>query len=147
MPFISGSATLVSLRFVSRPAESLSPAALGLIVRQAWAHNARAGITGEIVLRDGMFHQTLEGDFSDLVPLASRILSDPRHHQISIECFCAIPARTHETWQSSGFGTLPPTAVPTGASSRVIRLLPAVAKVADMARNELDRLAVPARTY
>lgn len=121
MPFDCGSASLMTLKFVSAPADSLSPAELNRIVCQAWAHNMRAGLTGEIVLRDGLFHQVIEGSFDAVVPLASRILSDRRHHRITIDHFGSIPERCFETWRTVGFGMVPAAPAGDGAAD-VIRL-------------------------
>lgn len=140
-------ATLVLLKFASKPATSLSAQALGRVVCQAWAHNTRCGITGEIALRDGMIYQTLEGEFADIVPLASRILSDTRHHQIAIDCFCAITTRHYHTWNSVGFEVGQPVARVADGSAGVIRLIPGAAGHTPVYDTAGQVRAARARTY
>ena len=147
MSFECDDSSLMALKFVSTPDATLSSTALNLVVCQAWAHNMRAGITGEIALRDGMFHQVLEGSFDELVPLASRILSDPRHHHITIDHFGSIPARMHRSWACIGFETLLPQRMPRDPGGPVVCRLPDFAPQPREASHEHDLAAATLRIY
>lgn len=140
-----GKGSLMTLKFVSTPDAGLSPAALNLVVCQAWAHNMRTGITGEMALRDGLFHQTVEGPFDEIVPLASRILSDSRHHHIAIEHFGSIPARRYGCWSCTGFETLLPHRMPRQSNVLVVRLRPAVSGAPHAIEQEDNHAAVRGR--
>jgi hypothetical protein len=93
---------LVEFAYVSQVDKSLPPAALSRLERQCWAHNVRAGITGEVRLEDGTFTQVLEGRWPEVMALASRILTDTRHTSISILAFGPIEKRRFASWSASG---------------------------------------------
>lgn len=147
MSFHRGEAFLMTLKFISTPDPTLSLAALNRVVCQAWSHNVRAGLTGEIAMRDGQFHQILEGIAEEIVPLASRILSDARHHHIAIDRFGSIPARCYDAWSCIGFDTLLPKQMPRSANGPVVRLLPGLAPLPEIHAPADIHAAARGRTY
>lgn len=44
--------------------------------------NARAGVTGLLLYKNGHFMQALEGEESAVIKLFSKISRDPRHHHV-----------------------------------------------------------------
>ena len=97
---------LVEFSFTSRATGELPPAARLRIVRQAWHFNTRLGLTGELRFEHGCFRQVIEGSFEVILPLASRILTDPRHDDIAVRAFRSIAARRFATWTAVGFEPL-----------------------------------------
>jgi hypothetical protein len=102
--------SLVEFVYVSRMSRNLPRAALARLERQCWANNMRARVTGELRLEANDFSQIIEGPWSDIMNLASRILTDPRHDSISIHSFRPIEVRRFSTWTSHGFETVLPHA-------------------------------------
>jgi hypothetical protein len=96
-------APLVEFSYASRASADLPDAALLRLAQQAWSRNTRLGITGSLTFVDGMFEQVIEGRSDLILPLVSRILTDPRHEAIYIRGFRPIPARRFETWSATGF--------------------------------------------
>lgn len=106
---------LVAFAFVSSVDPGLSGHALVRLAGQCWAFNLRHGLTGLMRLEAGRIEQVVEGRASVLVPLAARILADPRHGVISIRSFGGAGIRRHSAWRCLGFealgvygGDLPP---------------------------------------
>jgi hypothetical protein len=88
------------------------------LARQSWSSNVRAGLTGELRLRDGRYSQVVEGPCAEVLTLAARILADPRHASIRILALRALPARRHAAWVVSGFdlGVTQPPPRPSAAN-------------------------------
>jgi hypothetical protein len=103
MLHLCGDTALVEFAFESRAVIDLPEAALLRLALRASAFNARAGLTGRLALVDGRFHQTLEGETDTILPLAARILADPRHESIRTIAFRALPARRFVGWSVEGF--------------------------------------------
>ena len=101
------SSTLIEFSFTSRLSSGLPVAALARLVRQAWHHTMKAGVTGEMELRGDGVRQVLEGDVEAVLPLVSRILSDPRHTGIEVVAFGPIAARRHQGWRVHGLSVEP----------------------------------------
>jgi hypothetical protein len=89
MLHLCGEAALVEFAIESRAVADLPRAAL---LRLAL-----------LALKDGRFHQTLEGETDTILPLAARILADPRHESIRTIAFRALPARRFAGWAVEGF--------------------------------------------
>jgi hypothetical protein len=101
---------LVEFSCVSRAADRLPSAAILRMAQRAWSQNARQGITGSLRFENGAFHQIVEGTSDVLLPLVSRILTDPRHEAISIRSFRPIERRRYDVWTVEGLdapGDLP----------------------------------------
>jgi len=97
------SASLVEFSCASKPSGDLPRAALLRMAQQAWSRNARFGVTGSLSFRDGVFDMVIEGPSDVLLPLVSRILTDPRHEAISILGFRPIATRRFDQWNATGF--------------------------------------------
>jgi hypothetical protein len=98
-----GKISLVEFSYVSKASPGLPAAVFLRLARQAWRHNTRMGLTGELRLRRGRFEQVLEGPGDLLLPLAGRILADPRHASISIRAFRPVEARRFAAFGLAGF--------------------------------------------
>jgi hypothetical protein len=94
---------LAGLSLESAVAPGLPLAALQRLARNTLAVNPRLGITGELRLGRGRFALALEGRADVLLPLAARILADPRHAAIRILGFGAIAERRFAGWRAAGF--------------------------------------------
>jgi hypothetical protein len=99
----SGCTALVELSYVSSASNGLPAAVFLRLAQHCWSHNLRAGLTGILRFDGSRFEQTLEGPATAILPLAARILADPRHQAIRIEGFRAIPARSFANWSCIGF--------------------------------------------
>jgi hypothetical protein len=95
---------LVVFAFESRSMAGLPPAALLRIEQTARRFNERMGLTGELRLQGQCFTLTVEGPAAVVLPLAARILADPRHRAIRVIAFTRLSARRFEAWNSMGFG-------------------------------------------
>lgn len=98
-------APLVEFSYASKVSEDLPEAALLRLAQQAWSRNMRLGVTGSLAFEDGTFRQVIEGPSDVVLPLVSRILTDPRHEAISILGFRPIKTRRFESWSAEGFET------------------------------------------
>lgn len=94
---------LVEFSFESRAVANLPDAVLLRLAHGSSAFNMRKRLTGRLALCDGRFHQSLEGPTDVLLPLAARILADPRHESIRTIAFHAIAARRFPGWAVEGF--------------------------------------------
>ena len=94
---------IVEFSFESVADPSMPDSALLRLARQATAMNLQLGLTGHMAFEDGRFVQTLEGSAATLLPLAGRILADPRHQAIGITAFATIAARRYGNWSTTGF--------------------------------------------
>ncbi|WP_409333064.1 BLUF domain-containing protein [Trujillonella humicola] len=75
-------------RLLYRSHSRLDPAereaAIADVFRVARSNNARAGITGALLLTDHWFAQVLEGPAADVQALYERIRRDPRHEDVTL---------------------------------------------------------------
>jgi hypothetical protein len=115
-------AALVEFSFTSRATENLPPAARLRIARQAWLYNSRWGLTGELRFERGCFRQVIEGACEVVLPLASRILTDPRHGDIAVGAFRSIAVRRFAGWTAFGFEA-PGLVIPNGTEVQALRAL------------------------
>jgi len=72
---------MVYLSFATRELKSNPDAEIAMILQEAQAHNARMGITGQLIYRGGIFLQLLEGQKSHIDGLLGRILMDNKRHE------------------------------------------------------------------
>jgi hypothetical protein len=100
-----GGGELVVFALESRSMAGLPPAALLRIEQTARRFNERMGLTGELRLEGQCFALTVEGPSGLVLPLAGRILADPRHRAIRVTAFTRLAERRFEAWTSSGFGS------------------------------------------
>lgn len=94
---------LVEFAFTSKVVEGLPAAVCLRLARQAWNHNIRMDLTGELRLADGEFSEVIEGPSAVVLPLAARILGDPRHEWLRITAFGTLRTRRYSAWSMSGF--------------------------------------------
>ena len=92
---------LVELSFESILCDIEADALLRL-ARQVWRSNVSAGITGEMCLQGARVRQVLEGAMEVVLPIAARILADPRHTAIELIAFGELAARRHAEWRVHG---------------------------------------------
>lgn len=129
---LNDDADLVEFSFESKVVGDLPGAVLLRLSRQASAFNASMGLTGRLVMRDGRFIQSLEGSADILLPLAARILADPRHGAIRTIAFRAVPTRHYSKWTVEGFETVEP-GDSFGTAVRFTPLLPVRRRAANSA--------------
>ena len=98
---------LIRLTYASRSTGALGPSDVKDIVRTSQRNNARLGITGALLLADGIFLQCLEGDLPSVNALYHRIVMDSRHREPAILNFTEIDTRLHGAWS---MGLVPGTA-------------------------------------
>jgi hypothetical protein len=89
---------LIRLTYASRSNGALGAADVKDIVRSSQRNNTQLGITGALLLCDGVFLQCLEGDHRAVNTLYHRILLDSRHREPAILQFDEIDARLHAGW-------------------------------------------------
>ncbi|CAN5591030.1 MAG: BLUF domain-containing protein [Actinomycetota bacterium] len=71
--------SLFSLTYVSSAVRPFSREELDELLAVSRENNARLGITGMLLYKDGNFMQVLEGDEGEVRALYGKISSDPRH--------------------------------------------------------------------
>jgi hypothetical protein len=71
---------MLSLIYVSSARQLFSDDDLIGLLEQCREKNARLGVTGMLLYKNGNFLQILEGPDDAVTPLYSRIEQDPRHH-------------------------------------------------------------------
>ncbi|MGE5087131.1 MAG: BLUF domain-containing protein [Bacillota bacterium] len=76
--------SIFHLVYISHAADDLSYSDIRNILNVSRFHNAEAGITGVLILREGYFLQVLEGDEAQVKSLVSRIERDDRNHSLKI---------------------------------------------------------------
>ncbi len=98
---------LIRLIYASRTAAILTPLDVKDIVRSSQRNNAALGVTGALMLSNGIFLQCLEGDHMAVNALYHRILLDPRHGEPALLSYAEIDARLYGGWS---MGLVPTTA-------------------------------------
>jgi hypothetical protein len=99
---VGNTSGLAGLYLESSAARDLPLAALQRLARETQVVNPRLGLTGELGFERGRFTLALEGRADILLPLAARILADPRHKAIRILGFGAIAERRFTGWRTTG---------------------------------------------
>ena len=89
---------LIRLIYASRSAGMLSPVEVKDIVRSSQRNNGPLGVTGALILSNGIFLQCLEGDHRVVNALYHRILLDPRHREPAILSYKEIDQRLYGAW-------------------------------------------------
>ena len=89
---------LIRLTYASRTAGVLSPLDVKDIVRASQRNNAKLGVTGALMLSNGIFLQCLEGDHLVVNALYHRILLDGRHTEPAVLNFSEIDQRLFTGW-------------------------------------------------
>lgn len=89
------------LIYLSSATELLDEGQLRSLFFQCRRDNARAGITGLLLYRDGSFLQLIEGERADVAALFKKICRDSRHHGILKVVDEPITEREFPTWSMS----------------------------------------------
>jgi hypothetical protein len=89
---------LVRLMYASRTVPALDPEELQTILKQSKAHNPKAGITGVLCCSEDIFMQVLEGGREAVNQLYNRIVTDPRHRDVTLLSYEEIAERRFAGW-------------------------------------------------
>ena len=73
---------LFQIVYSSTAANAFGRTELMDLLKGSVQRNARAGITGLLLYKDGAFMQALEGEEAAVIKLFSKISRDPRHHHV-----------------------------------------------------------------
>lgn len=92
---------LYRLVYCSAAADNLTLEDVKDISRKASLNNAKRAISGALLFCEGKFLQTLEGGIHEINHTLSRIMQDPRHHDVKIIEFKRISKRTFRGWDMS----------------------------------------------
>jgi hypothetical protein len=76
--------TLFRMAYISAASKPFSRAELRDLLKQADELNAKAGVTGMLLHKDGRFMQILEGPKAAVKAIFGRISKDSRHHGIIV---------------------------------------------------------------
>lgn len=114
---------LVEFSFSSRIESDVSPESMLRLARQSWSANRRAGVSGFLRLDGVAIEQIVEGPCTQVLCLASRILTDRRHCEIVIRRFGPIGVRRFADWRLLGFEALAPAPADARRSRAGLRLL------------------------
>ncbi|HTW63044.1 MAG TPA: BLUF domain-containing protein [Bryobacteraceae bacterium] len=96
---------MLSLVYVSSATQLFSEYDLEALLRQSCDNNARLGLTGMLLYKDGNFMQALEGPDDAVLGLYRTIEKDPRHRGILPLMRQQIQDREFPSW-SMGFRNL-----------------------------------------
>jgi len=75
---------LIQIFYSSRARDNLLAGDLEDILESARRNNEKLGITGVLILSDGVFFQAIEGEEEVLDGLLVQILADPRHQDAKV---------------------------------------------------------------
>jgi len=93
---------MLSLVYVSSATVPFTPDELVALLKKSHEKNARLGITGMLLYKEGNFMQVLEGEEAAVRELYETIRHDPRHHDVITLLEEEVPAREFSEW-SMGF--------------------------------------------
>lgn len=96
---------MVSILYVSSSAGLFSDSELVDLLEQSRDNNARSGITGMLLYKDGNFMQVMEGPEQAVNELYERILKDKRHAGLMLLFKEPIEERQFPSW-TMGFRNL-----------------------------------------
>lgn len=89
---------LVRLLYVSRAADTLTPAMIDAIIAQSRKNNPEAGITGLLCHSGDVFMQVLEGGRAAVNATFTRIVRDTRHSDVQLLLYEEIAERRFAGW-------------------------------------------------
>lgn len=101
---------MLSLVYSSSASDSFSEADLPALLAQSRDNNARLGLTGILLYRDGRFLQLLEGEQDAVRDRVAVIARDDRHARIRILIEDRIVTRQFPDW-TMGYGAVAPVEV------------------------------------
>ena len=96
---------MISLLYVSSAYDPFTELQLTDLLSQSRLSNARVGITGMLLYKDGNFMQLIEGEEVEIDALQEKIRLDPRHHGMITLLRKPITERQFGKW-SMGFHDL-----------------------------------------
>jgi hypothetical protein len=96
MPDISE--ILITLVYVSAATELFSKEQLVALLKESASRNARHGITGMLLYKDGNIIQALEGPEKAVTALFEQIKKDPRHKSVGLILRKPIAQRKFPDW-------------------------------------------------
>jgi hypothetical protein len=96
---------MLSLVYVSSATKLFSDEDLKALLQQSRDNNARLGLTGMLLYKDGNFMQALEGPDDAITSLYAKIRGDPRHQSVLQLIRRQIQEREFASW-SMGFANL-----------------------------------------
>ena len=96
---------MFSLIYASSAVAEFSPSELVDLLKSCHESNAKLGVTGMLLYKDGNFMQAIEGDEDVVRDLYARISLDPRHRGMMTLLAESVPERQFPDW-SMGFRDL-----------------------------------------
>jgi hypothetical protein len=105
VPRIANEENMIALLYVSSAVKAFSKDELVELLATARDNNARLGITGLLLYKDGNFMQMLEGEPEKVGALADKIAADPRHRGLAVLYKAPIEERQFPDW-AMGFRDL-----------------------------------------
>lgn len=90
---------LVRMIYASRATGGLTPPDVKDIIRSSRRNNGALGVTGALILSNGIFLQCLEGDHINVNALYHRIIRDQRHREPAVLGFREVDVRLYGEWQ------------------------------------------------
>ena len=96
---------MLSLLYVSSATQLFSEEDIKALLQKSRDNNARLGLTGLLLYKDGNFMQVLEGPDDVVTRLYAKIHTDPRHHGILQLVRQQVQRREFPSW-SMGFKNL-----------------------------------------
>lgn len=89
---------LVRLMYCSRAVSGVDQEELTSLLRQSRIDNANRGITGMLCFSEGLFIQVLEGGRDPVNALYKRIVTDPRHSEVTLLVYDEVSERRFASW-------------------------------------------------
>ena len=90
---------LTQIFYSSQARHDLLDSDLDAILESARSNNERLGVTGVLILSDGVFFQAIEGEAEVLDELLERILADQRHENAKVFRREPIAERNFGEWR------------------------------------------------
>lgn len=90
---------LARLIYASALTAPLGPEALTTLLRKARVRNALRGVTGLLTFDSKYFLQVIEGTPPAVNDLYARIVTDPRHRNVTLLKYASIESRGFPDWQ------------------------------------------------
>jgi hypothetical protein len=84
--------------YISSAVELMEPRRLHAMLTASRARNARAGISGMLLYKEGAFMQLIEGPADVVCVLLRKIQIDPRHRGMTVLYCRPITQRTFASW-------------------------------------------------
>lgn len=96
---------MLSIVYSSNSTQPFTNEDLAALLEESRANNARRGVTGLLLFKDGQFMQTLEGADENVREAIDVITADPRHTDVKVLFEDQIERRNFDAW-TMGFRLL-----------------------------------------